>query len=119
VAKRSDLIEGRTPTRLWRVGRDGEGLPFIRRRRGRISGESRSAGRGVEQAEGAFTHDRPDGSRDTVCSSGPTPSEVRRQIEQFFGEGADVAQRGPCPLCGQPMWARFAEVARCIWCESE
>jgi len=61
-------------------------------------------------------YDRLGDAGDDSASPGPTPTQERAQLEHVFGRGSDVAPRGPCPRCGERMFARFGETARCIWC---
>jgi len=75
-----------------------------------------AAGSGVESPDcERATHDRP-GKAASAALPGPTPTELRARIRDVFGTGADVAQRGPCPRCAQPTFARFGENPRCLWC---
>jgi hypothetical protein len=70
------------------------------------------------------TIDRPGGGGVRPSSLGSTPSpsvvspEARRaRIWKIFGKGADIAPHGPCPRCGETMFARSGEKGRCPWCQ--
>jgi hypothetical protein len=74
-------------------------------------------GAGVASPNRETVYDRLADDGHSSSPAGPTPSRERAQIERVFGRGADVAPRGPCPRCGERMFARFGEAGRCIWCE--
>lgn len=77
--------------------------------------------------------DQPLGRGIAPDPQGPTPStaglrisehphgsqldqERARRLKRLFGKGADLARRGPCPRCGEGMYARSGETSRCLWC---
>ncbi len=86
----------------------------------RVSGQGSAVlttGNSVGSSDGSHTHPQPGGGGDTgPAPSGSTPS--RREIEAYFGRGADVGERGPCPACGSMRLGRAGESGVCLRCKS-
>ncbi len=85
----------------------------------RVSGQGSAVlatGNGVGSSDGSHAHPQPDGGGFDPAPSGSTPS--RREIEAFFGRGADVGERGPCPTCGSMRLGRSGESGICLRCMS-